>query len=213
MGGYGSNRWGGMPVRATTGASLSLTTTKLKPYFVGGPWKMGWQWQSGSEEPAKVGLYVGRDGMVLDYTITRLGGEPQAVRDAVPVVWTACNYGGEQAWFVCPGCKVKRRVLYLPPRGTYFRCQKCHNLAYSTQQMDTHDRHMHRIRVIEQRLGADEGTYSPFRVPPKPKGMWWLTYLQLQERFLMHEIARQKILQARFEIHWAQWVKQGLLPE
>lgn len=213
MGGYNSNRWGGMHVRATTGASLSLNTTSLKPYFTGGPWTMQGQWTFGNGVTAKVGLYVRREGIALDYTITRFGCEPQAVHDAVPVVWTACNYGGERAWFECPDCGIRRRVLYLPTGKTRFRCQKCHNLAHSTQQMDTHDRHVQRIRAVQARLDGGEGKYSPWHVPPKPKGMRWETYYQLQRQILIHEIARNKILQARFEVHRAQWVKQGLLPE
>jgi len=212
MGGYGSNRWGGTHVRATTGDGLRLPIASLKPYLAHGTWKMVWQWKRGDAVAAMMGLSVNREGVTLDYTITRGDYEPQMVRDAVPVAWTNCTYGGERAWFVCPSCETRRSTLYLPPGATHFRCRECHKLAYSTQQMDAHDRHMHHIHKIQARLDGGKGDYSPFRVPPKPKGMQWVTYFQLHDQFLMHELARQKMLQAQFEVHRTQWMKQGSLP-
>jgi len=212
MGGYGSNRWGSTHVRATTGDSFCLPIASLKPYFTGGPWTMGWQWKRGDEITAKIGLYVSRGYIALDYTTTRGDNEPRAVHDAVPIAWTGCNYGGERAWFVCPDCEIRRNALYLSPGQTRFRCRACHNLAYATQQMDPHDRHLQHIRALQEQLDGGGGEYVPWSVPPKPKGMRWETYQRLHRAILIHEVERNTMLQARFEVHQARWVKQGLLP-
>jgi len=212
MGGYGSNRWGDTHVRATTGDGLRLSIASLKPYLTGGRWHMVWQWKRGDAVAATMGLAVNREGVTLDYTITHGDNEPQMVRDAVPVAWTNCTYGGERAWFVCPDCEIRRNALYLSPGQTRFRCRACHNLAYATQQMDPHDRHLQHIRALQGRLDGGGGEYVPWWIPPKPKGMRWETYQRLHRAILIHEVERNKMLQARFEVHQARWVKQGVLP-
>lgn len=198
MGGYFSGRWGGISTRRTTNESLSLGISALKKCLVGGEWSLSWRWKRGNEDAGNVGLLVSRERVVFLYTVTRGDGVPDTVRDEVSLTWTGCNYGGGRAWYVCPGCGARRRVLYLPPGATRFRCRECHKLAYGTQQMDAHDRHLHRIRMLHKKLDSGEGAYYPFRVPPKPKGMRWATYYQIYDQILMHEIERNKWLTARF---------------
>ncbi len=197
MGGYGSTRWQGKAVRRTTGVSLRLEIGELKAYLGGETYLLGWSWKRGEREMGNVTLKVEPGCVTLLYTTTR-DGATETIRDPVAVERTPCNYGGTRAWFACPGCELRCAALYLPPGATRFRCRTCHKLAHGTQQMDAHDRHMHRIRVIERQLGA-EGQYSPFRVPPKPKGMHWRTYQRLHEAFLKHEVERNKYLAASFE--------------
>ncbi len=198
MGGYFSSRWGGISTRRTTNEGISLDISALKQWLGCGEWSLGWRWKRGNEDAANIGLLISRERVVFIYTVTTSGGEPEAVRDEVVVMRTGCNYGGERAWFLCPSCGARRRVLFLPLGATRFRCRECHNLSYGTQQMDTHDRHLHRIRVLHKRLDSGESKYYPLRVPPKPKGMRWTTYYQIHDQILMHEIERNKWLTARF---------------
>jgi LSD1 subclass zinc finger protein len=210
MGGYFSGRWGSIPTRRTTNEGLSLDISALKKCLMGGEWSLHWQWKRGNEDAAKVGLLVSRERVVFLYTVTRGGRESETVRDEVSLTWTGCNYGGGRAWYVCPSCGVRRRVLYLPPGATRFRCRGCHKLAYGTQQMDMHDRHLYRIRVLQKRLDGGAGEYSPFRIPPKPTGMRWATYYRIHDQILMHEIERNKWLAARFSAMTARFDRLNL---
>ena len=63
----------------------------------------------GNEKPERVILtYRHRSGP---------SGEWKEVREPVPFTWTACNFGGERPWFVCPGAGCGRRVAVLYGRG------------------------------------------------------------------------------------------------
>jgi hypothetical protein len=54
---------------------------------------------------------------------------------------TRPNYGGVRFWFTCPGCRRRRRKLYLPPGGRRFRCRPCHDLTYtSCRESHAYDR-------------------------------------------------------------------------
>ena len=50
------------------------------------------------------------------------------------LVSTPGNTSGIVHWFLCPGCKLRVRKLYLPPDEVAFLCRKCHNLGYGVQQ-------------------------------------------------------------------------------
>jgi hypothetical protein len=45
---------------------------------------------------------------------------------------TACNFGNSRLWILCPGCKRRVRILYLPSRGVHFLCRLCHDLTYES---------------------------------------------------------------------------------
>jgi hypothetical protein len=46
----------------------------------------------------------------------------------VPLEWTACNFGGERPWFICPGAGCSRRVAVLHAAGKHFLCRHCYDL-------------------------------------------------------------------------------------
>ena len=71
----------------------------------------------------------------LRFTIRNLlSGECEPVRETVQITTTACYFGGERIWFVCPECHNRAAKLYLPPQAIQFRCRKCHNLTYKSQK-------------------------------------------------------------------------------
>lgn len=84
---------------------------------------------------------------------------------------------GDQGRFLCPSCRRRVAVLYLP--GMLAACRKCYNICYSSQCEDFGSRAMRRMGQIEARLG-DPG-YNDF--PPKPKRMRWHTYERLWEKY------------------------------
>jgi hypothetical protein len=54
-------------------------------------------------------------------TYTLQGQAPRQVRDRINLATTPCNFGGERARFICPGCLTNRDVLFCV--GGVFRCR------------------------------------------------------------------------------------------
>ncbi len=70
---------------------------------------------------------------------------------------TPCNYGGLRYWFLCPNCRSRRRILYLPFYAKYFACRACYNLTYESQQEGRNQwtalfRVMREMPAIERKL-------------------------------------------------------------
>jgi len=192
MGGYSSTRWGNTATRATTGDSFPLSTATLAPYMGDGRRAADWTWSRGGKPVGSVRGVVSREEVLLWYTLTRGGGESEAVQDALPLAWTSCTLGGTRPWFACPGCGTRRRVLYLPPAGGRFRCRACHGLAYSSTRMDALERTTERVRTVQRRL-QPVGSYDPFAVPPRPKGMRATTYERIRGELNEAQFRRDEI--------------------
>lgn len=199
MGGYGSNRWGNTRTRQYIGACLQLDMRTIRPHLTLRRRSLIWRWALAGGGEATMGMATGRDAVTLSYTTQRRDAAPAAIRDEIAVEWTACTYGGERAWFRCPGCDRRARVLYLPPGGERFRCRHCHALAYGSQQVAPDERHLMQIRKIQRRLGGDAGRSFPWSLPDRPKGMHERTYERLCGALLRHEREREAILGVQME--------------
>lgn len=112
----------------------------------------------------------------LHYTRTPQGGEPEQVRETIKLDKTACNYGGDRPWFVCPDCYRRRGVLYCGPRG--FICRECAGLSYRTRNIGTEGRLFARIARIRRQLGWPQGVASGNHWG-KPKWMHYRTFERL----------------------------------
>jgi hypothetical protein len=124
---------------------------------------------SGGDRPEQITLlYRHRSG---------LGGEWEDVQEPVPLSWTACNFGGERPWFVCPGAGCGRRVALLYGPGRYFLCRHCYELVYESQREDKMYRALRRAQKIRKHLGGSAYMMEPF--PEKPKGMHLNTYMRM----------------------------------
>jgi hypothetical protein len=120
----------------------------------------------GSDRPKHVTLlYRHRRG---------LGSEWEDVREPVELARTACNFGGERPWFICPGAGCGRRVAILYGPGRYFLCRRCYDLVYESQRENEMNRALRRAQDIRRRLGGSANLTEPF--PEKPKGMHWSSY-------------------------------------
>lgn len=55
----------------------------------------------------------------------------------IPLITTACNYGGKRYWFACRmvrnGFCCSRKVGVLYKVGNYFACHHCHRLTYASK--------------------------------------------------------------------------------
>jgi hypothetical protein len=105
------------------------------------------------------------------------GGEWEDVQEPISLDWTACNFGGERPWFVCPGARCGRRVAVLYGAGKYFLCRHCYDLSYESQRENQMHRALRRAQAIREKLGGSANMTKPF--PEKPKGMHWKTYERL----------------------------------
>ena len=95
----------------------------------------------------------------------------------VTLEWTACQYGGQRAWFRCPvvGCGRRVAILY---SGRVFACRHCYHLVYASQRENNTDRTIRRADNIRRKLGWKPGILNPSGW--KPKGMRWHTFEKLR---------------------------------
>jgi hypothetical protein len=122
------------------------------------------------------------------------GDEWEDVREPVALTWTACNFGGERPWFICPGAGCGRRVAVLYGPGRYFLCRHCYDLVYESQRENGMHRALRRAQTIRERLGGTANMTKPF--PERPKGMHHETYWRLREE---HDEAEMEQLEGMRE--------------
>lgn len=171
MGGFGSGRRAEKNV-TTSYRRLDVRTLEragfLRPGYFG-----SWGWYRGDEFSASIHTEAGDTQIRLRYT-TRRSGAAQHHDYAVRLVRTACHYGGERPWFLCPCCGQRVAILY---GGEVFACRRCYRLAYPVQRESESDRAIRRADAIRMRLGWEPGIANPRG--GKPKGMHWSTYFRL----------------------------------
>ncbi len=193
MGGLGSGNRYRFDKKTTTDECHSLD---VRRFYREGLLKNGtsfsWRWSRAGQEVASIGALVYQDKLVLSYRSKR-GGEWEDVKEPVPLEWTACNFGGERPWFVCPGVGCGRRVALLYGPGKYFLCRHCYDLRYESQREDKGHRALRRAQKIRTRLGGSANMMEPF--PDKPKGMHHDTYMRLCSEH--HEAEMEHLTGAR----------------
>jgi hypothetical protein len=160
MGGYGSTRWGWRTTRATTDEVIALDVRALarRRYFTAGPGEAAAgieAWRCNGDEIARVGVhYRGDDpsAVSLEYQMCWLGEEWHIIRERIELVHTSCPFGGTRRWFVCPGCGVRRALLFCV--GGLFCCRVCHGLAYRSTRQTLGERARRREEKRQQRTSA-----------------------------------------------------------
>jgi hypothetical protein len=195
MGGVGSGNWYRFDKKTTTGECESVDVRYLhrEGLLKRGRWfSLRWL-RSGREIGSIRGAVEGSDRPERVILLYRRRSGPVAewddVREPVPLTWTACNFGGERPWFVCPGAGCGRRVAVLFGLGKYFLCRRCYDLVYESQRENGMHRALRRAQAIRERLGGSAKMTKPF--PEKPRGMHWKTYDRLWWR---HHEAEMKQL-------------------
>lgn len=153
-------------------------------------------WSRGGERVGWIRYTVHRNTLELDYRVRSRGEEWKPVNDQIQFERLPQPFGGERLYLRCKRCCRRCLVLY---GGEMFRCRKCHNLAYASQNQDACDRASSKAQRIRYKLGNDGGFEDPF--PMKPKGMHWATYRRLERQceFYEDQVARKLLsLMARF---------------
>jgi hypothetical protein len=136
-----------------------------------------------SVHPALVGLLPAGSSVpdhlqaVLQYNVRRAPDDVRPITDVIALAQSHRGRAGQSWLFCCPGCT--RRVADLYPKGAYFRCRKCCGVGYRSQRQTRVERGLEKAARIKRQLGGT-GEYGE-RVPERPKGMQWRTYLRLLE--------------------------------
>ena len=181
MGGFNSGRHGG---KRTTSDMRTLDIRKIQREGLLNPGRsFGWSWKRGGETVASINLAISFGCVTLKYRNCANGGQWRDMKYPVQLADTACHYGGQRAWWLCPvvGCGRRVAVLY---GGAVFACRQCQRLAYASQREAPDDRACRRADKLRDRLGWEAGILNG--EGNKPKGMHWLTYERLKARHNDH---------------------------
>ena len=180
MGGTGSGRRCVYDTKPTTNQYLSIDARHWKREGLLTPgMAFSFQWKRSGCELGAMEVQVEPDSVILTYRYHRPRSEAEgnAVRYPIYLEWTACHFGGERPWFLCPGRGCGRRVAILYA-GPYFTCRKCLKLAYCSQREDEIDRKNRKLRKVRAQLGVHDPTVPIWL---KPKGMHYRTFERLLE--------------------------------
>ena len=175
MGGFNSGRHGG---KRTTADMRALDVRKIQRDGLLTPGRsFGWSWKRGGDTVASINLAVGLGCVTLNYRNCPSGGQWQDMKYPVQLSETACHYGGQRTWWLCPavGCGRRVAVLY---GGAVFACRQCQRLAYPSQREAPDDRACRRADKLRDRLGWEAGILNG--EGNKPKGMHWLTFWRMR---------------------------------
>ena len=129
---------------------------------------------------SSIRLKVDKDCVTLAYSNSAHGGEWQPMSYPVRLCWTACHYGGERVWWLCPveGCGRRVAVLY---SSAMFACRHCQQRGYQSQRESREDLESRRVNKLRARLGWKAGIFN--LAGGKPKGMHWTTYWRLNDSY------------------------------
>ena len=117
------------------------------------------------------------------------------MREAVPIEWQPCHYGGTRPWLHCPRCSRRVAVLW---GGRRFLCRYCQGTAYSSQNQTPLDRATEQSRKLRKRLGDDGDLSWPADSIARPKGMHRKTYDRIVARIAMHDVFWAQAVMIKF---------------
>jgi hypothetical protein len=202
MGDYFSTRWRWEPTRQDTDPLLKLDVRWLNRIGALHPGAMATPSWSRRGEPSGSIVTImdcDRPCLTLSYRTQRAEEDWTPVEETVWLETTACHFGGDRVWFLCPGCHARRAVLF-SVQGR-FRCRICHDLAYSSTREDPQERAIRRCAELRCKLGGSFGQ-PIWTIPPKPDGMTYRRY---------HHISNMLIAEIhRCEGHMDAWLENKI---
>jgi hypothetical protein len=134
--------------------------------------------------PSQENVGVLADEMSLRLSRRVISGEDVVVsHQAVGLVRSPCNLGGERTYFICSGVgsgghACGRRVVKLYAARQYFLCRHCLGLAYACQNKDDFGRAQLRALKKRKRITWNPDIQTPLPIM-KPKHMHWRTFSRL----------------------------------
>lgn len=130
-----------------------------------------WTWSSAQGQAiVALTVRVDVDCVWVSYGGSPADGQPVAIQERVALAIPACQWGAPRPCFLCPTCQ--RRVIKLYLVRNYFRCRRCHRLAYASQHETPSVRAFRRFAKHQRRLGRPPVIRG---MPARPKSMWQRT--------------------------------------
>ena len=183
MGGIGSGNLWRYGTRDTCEASLRIDIRYMRSKGFLKPGRQGTlSWSRGGETISSINYKCHEATLELDYRTRSAGGDWTPVNEHIAMERAAQPFVGTRRNFCCSRCNGRCLVLY---GGSRFRCRKCQNLPYTSQNRNAFDQASAKARKIRERLGDDGCFDDPF--PSKPKGMHWRTYKRLERQCERYE--------------------------
>ena len=185
MGGFGSGRYGGRPVKED-GLTIDLALMLRKGWISEGSKNAGTlSWSRNDEPYASISYTCSLTdpedaSLTLRYRRQRHGEDWVDREQFVRLDYTLPHYGGRRWWMLCPVRGERIGKLYLPAGGDIFAGRKAWRLGYRSQRVSSRDRASERLFALQRKLGCDQGWEQPLF---KPKGMWQRTFDRHMERY------------------------------
>jgi len=143
-----------------------------------------WAWKDDhGNVTSSIGMRIHGGGVQFDY---RMG--EHRVSQHVSTTATACNYGGDRVWFICPHCNRRCAIVYISRK---LACRTCQRLKYPSQSDDETDASWRRQRKLAAKLGGADYWR-------KPKGMHQNTFDRIQGEIIEEESRRDFLLYAKW---------------
>lgn len=180
MGGVGSGNWSRWDKKKTTDQvkriDIHFMRKKglLKPNSVG-----NLNWSLRGQPHGCINYICHKDSLQLSFRYRIREGNWQSEEQHIHFDRTACHFGGDRLWFLCPSCNTRIGVLY--GAGTLFLCRHCHQLSYSSQNSSEID------NLVEQKHKLGERIFEPSEGQQgwcKKKGMHWKTFHRLHAQYM-----------------------------
>tara|TARA_E500000305_G_scaffold48759_1_gene38096 strand:+ start:5439 stop:6107 length:669 start_codon:yes stop_codon:yes gene_type:complete len=103
------------------------------------------------------------------------------------LMYSARNFGGQQAYFLC---ECGKRVTRLYMGDSRIACRLCHGLLYKSQLTPGHEQLAAKAARLRARIGGPPALLQP--LPDKPKYMHRETYDRITYQILTYELAAAK---------------------
>ena len=195
MGGMGSGSWYRWNAKTTCNEvkRIDIRVMKKNGWLEPG-WMRSMSWECGGEPSGDIKYKVDHDGLTLIYRFRSYGDDWQDIKERVLFSRTACNYGGERLWFLCPHCGKRVAVLY--GVDARFLCRHCYGLSYATQRTCKLGRLIDKKHKLGYRIFEDYDGHG-WR---KRKWMHQKTFDRLYEQYWRLDMAIDNGIAGRFGI-------------
>ena len=200
MGGYGSGRRSAQPKKdiADHVVSIDVRAWKRQGHLCPNLTQQ-WQWSIYQNTLLKLKVRVESFSVRLSFRISSDQKSSEWEHQTVMLDSTACHFGGDRSWFLCPsrGCGKRVAILYFTNN---FACRECQNLAYLSQRQPPDILASRRVDRTREKLGWKPGFLNGMEW--KPKGMHWATFKRLLEEHEKEaEVAKIRLLSS-LGINW-----------
>lgn len=132
-------------------------------------------WRASEAKVCQVAFRINQWSLSLDYVLSNEM-PLESVRDTINFGFSDQSFSGRRRWFLCNGCGLRCRVLYLDKR---FLCRACCGGVYLSQTGSARITGTFKGERARAKLGVS-ASRNP-RPADKPKGMHWRTFRRLNK--------------------------------